>query len=165
MLVRLIAVGGSGRALDSRCRYGKWDVVRVRKASALWAMALALLAGACGGAPKALPPVGAADVLGHWTSDCGSTLTVEADRTFTVRDFPVDYALVSGAVKRLAVGHGTWYLYAGDKGVTPQTFDLKIGEEFYDLDYVRSGDSIALRTALGDPDDNRWCRFSRRSRV
>ncbi|MFJ8724003.1 hypothetical protein ACWEQH_25055 [Streptomyces sp. NPDC004166] len=40
-------------------------MVRVRKASALWAMALALLAGACGGAPKALPHVGAADVLGH----------------------------------------------------------------------------------------------------
>jgi hypothetical protein len=150
---------------DRQVRYSKWDVVRGRTASALCAAAVALLVGACGGAPKALPHVTEADVLGHWTSDCGSTLTVERDRTFTVRAFPVDYALVSGAVKRLAVGHGTWYLFAGVKGATPQTFDLEIGDEFYDLDYVRTGDSIALRTALGDPDDNEWCVFSRRSRT
>lgn len=139
-------------------------MVRGRTASALCAAAVALLAGACGGAPKAVPHMTAADVVGHWTSDCGSTLTVEADRSFTVRDFPVDYALLSGAVKRLPAGHGTWYLFAG-AGATPQTFDLNIGEEFYDLDYVRRGDSIALRTVLGDPDDNRWCEFSRRSRA
>ncbi|MGW5255427.1 hypothetical protein ACWERW_20805 [Streptomyces sp. NPDC004012] len=126
-------------------------------------MAVALPTGACGGAPKALPHVTAADVLGHWTSDCGSTLTVEPDRTFTVRDLPVGFALGSGAVKRLAAGHG--YLYAGAKGATPQTFDLKFGEEFYDLDQVRKGDSIALRAVLGDPSDNRWCEFSRRSRA
>ncbi|MFF3516810.1 hypothetical protein [Streptomyces sp. NPDC002573] len=139
-------------------------MVRVRAARLLCAGAVALLAGACGGAHKPLTHVTAADVLGHWTSDCGSTLTVEADRTFTVRDLPVDFALRSGAVKRLAAGHGTWYLYAGAEGATPQTFDLKIGEEFYDLHYVRRGDSIALRTVLGDPNDNRWCEFSRRSR-
>lgn len=151
--------------MDSQVQYRKWDVVRGRTASALCAAAVALLAGACGSAPKELPQVTAADVLGHWTGDCGSTLTVEPDRTFTVRDFPVDYALASGAVKRLVAGHGTWYLYAGGKGVSPQTFDLKIGEEFYDLDYVRKGDSIGLRIPLGDPDDNRWCEFSRRSRA
>ncbi|MFF4501233.1 hypothetical protein [Streptomyces sp. NPDC001401] len=139
--------------------------MRGRTASALCAGAVALLVGACGGDPKALPRMTAADVLGHWTGDCGSTLTVEADRTFTVRDFPVDYALVSGAVQRLTAGHGTWYLYAGGTGDTAQTFDLKIGEQFYDLDYVRRGDSIALRIALGDPDDNRWCEFHRRSRA
>ncbi|MFF4398578.1 hypothetical protein [Streptomyces sp. NPDC001480] len=107
----------------------------------------------------------AADVVGHWTSDCGSTLTVEPDRTFNVRDFPVDFDLVSGDPKRLASGHGTWYLYAGAKGRTPQTFDLEIGEEFYDLDYVRREDSIALRTVLGVPNDNQWCVFTRRSRA
>jgi hypothetical protein len=134
--------------------------------AALCAAAVALLTAACGGAAKALPQVTAADVVGRWTSDCGSTLTVEPDHTFTVRNFPVDYALVSGTVKRLPAGHGTWYLFAGTKGAkgaTPQTFDLKIGEEFHDLDYVRKGDSLALRTALGDPDDNRWCEFTRRS--
>ncbi|MBP2055570.1 hypothetical protein J2Z21_008586 [Streptomyces griseochromogenes] len=139
--------------------------MRSQTASALCAAAVALLAGACGGAPKALPHVTAAEVVGHWTSDCGSTLTVEADRTFTVQDFPVDFAPGSGTVKRLPSGHGTWYLFAAVKGSTPQTFDLKIGEEFYDLDYVRKADSIALRTVLGDPDDNQWCEFSRRSRA
>jgi hypothetical protein len=136
--------------------------VRVRTASALCAAAVALLAGACGGAPKALPAVTEAEVVGDWSGDCGSALTVKADHTFTVRDFPVDYSLATGAVQRVAAAHGTWYLFAGVKGVAPQTLDLKFGESFHDLDFVRSGDALALRTALGDPDDNRWCRFSRR---
>lgn len=135
--------------------------MRGRTRALLWAVTAGLSVGACGGAPKALPRMTAADVVGDWTSDCGSTLTVAPDRTFTVRDFPVDYALVSGSVKRLAAGHGTWYLFAGVKGVAPQTFDLKIGEEFYSLDYVREGNATDLRTDLGDPDDNRWCEFSR----
>ncbi|MEV0185304.1 hypothetical protein AB0I54_39440 [Streptomyces sp. NPDC050625] len=107
----------------------------------------------------------AADVLGHWTSDCGSTLTVEPDRTFTVPNFPVDFELDSGDPKRLASGHGTRYLYPGVKGSIPQTLDLEIGNEFYDLDYVRKGDSIALSTVLGAPNNNQWCVFTRRSRT
>lgn len=133
--------------------------------SALCVAAVALLSGACSGAPKALTHVHvrAADVVGHWTSDCGSTLTVDPDRTFAVRNFPVGFDLESGDPKRLASGHGTWHLFAGVKGSTPQTFDLEIGNEFYDLDYVREGDSIALSTVLGAPNDNQWCVFTRRS--
>ncbi|MEU3839247.1 hypothetical protein AB0E88_04360 [Streptomyces sp. NPDC028635] len=139
-------------------------MVRVRVVSALGAAAVALLVGGCGGgAPKATPPVTEAQVVGHWSGDCGSTLTVAADHTFTATDFPVDYSLATGAVQRVGAGHGTWYLFAGVKGDARQTLDLKFGKEFHDLDFVRSGNSIALRTALGDPDDNRWCRFSRPS--
>jgi hypothetical protein len=140
-------------------------VVRVRTGSALCAAAVTLLSGACGGAPKAPPAATEAEVVGHWSGDCGSALTVEADHTFTVQDFPVDYSVATGAVQRLAAGHGTWYLFAGVKGVAPQTLDLEFGDDFHDLDFVRSGDSTALRTALGDPDDNRWCQFSRCSRA
>ncbi|MFD9303249.1 hypothetical protein ACFWCB_11430 [Streptomyces sp. NPDC060048] len=111
---------------------------------------------------SAAPRVTEDQLVGRWIGDCGASIDVSKDHTFTAKDFPVDFKGV-GTKPELASGSGTWRLARAVEGVSPQELSLYLGERGFDLSVGGSDDEIRLLWSVGDPDYAYKCEFTAKS--
>ncbi|MFB7369626.1 hypothetical protein ACFC0D_07290 [Streptomyces sp. NPDC056222] len=98
-------------------------------------------------------------LVGRWAGDCGAVVEVKADRTFTAKDFPVDFDGV-GTKPQLVTGSGEWRLARAIENVRPLELVLQLKGRSYDIPVRGDEDDLVLRWQVGDPDYAHSCDFT-----
>ncbi|QGZ47613.1 MULTISPECIES: hypothetical protein [Streptomyces] len=125
------------------------------------AMAVLLTTSACGffGSTGSTPPHVTEDQLvGHWRGDCGATMDVRGDHSFTVKDFAVEFE-GAGTKPRLVSADGTWRLSRAIENVRPQELVLDLKDKIHRLPVGGESENVVLDLVVGDPDYAYECAF------